>query len=150
MTRFVPSLNIKILFLVCPLALFLYLWTGKEDKDGDATTLAVIIALKRHVPSRRVFDCMLEFSLVGFCASFAVYIWECTFFQRLNKDEQQLVWDQLWWIPPFNDSEYDVDNEDDEDERAAATTTGGNVILPTVENQGSSSAFFIEGNDCSY
>lgn len=120
MTRFVPSLRIKILFLVCPLAFFLYLWTGiEEDEDNNVitTTLATIIALKRHVPSKRVFDCMLEFALVGFCTSLLVYIWECTFYKVLSKEEQEIILDQLWYIPPLNeDTEYYYEDGEDEDD----------------------------------
>jgi hypothetical protein len=117
MTRFVPSLSIKVIFMVCPLALVLYLWTESEENHK---TLAAIIALQRHLPAKRVFDCMLEFSLVGFCASLAVYIWEYTFYEKLTSEEQDLVWDLLGLFTQENAS-YDEEEEkgeeaDDDDE----------------------------------
>jgi len=142
MTRFVPSLRIKILFLVCPLAFFLYLWTGiEEDEDNNVitTTLATIIALKRHVPSKRVFDCMLEFALVGFCTSLLVYIWECTFYKVLSKEEQEIILDQLWYIPPLNeDIEYyyeDGDDEDDEEDVVEGDEENRNITIGGLDEQ---------------
>jgi len=76
----------KILFLHIPVLFSLFILTdndtyynndehvGKEMKRRRH--LAVFTALQRHPPSARVFRCLMEFVLLGFCASLSIYIWE--------------------------------------------------------------------------
>lgn len=70
----------KVFFLHIPMLLSLYVLTDDDTYYTDDNTqrhhLAVFTALQRHPPSARVFRCLLEFVLLGFCTSFSICVWE--------------------------------------------------------------------------
>jgi hypothetical protein len=93
----------KVLFLHLPILFCLFILTdhetnsnysGTNDNDNTITNspdnpsvnprhLAIFTALSRHPPSMRIYRGIFELILLGFCASFSLYVYESVVDRRI-------------------------------------------------------------------
>ncbi len=133
----------KILFLHVPILFCLFILTDHEtnytyyseevaqDKVVQPKRhLAVFTALSRHPPSMRIYRGIFEFLLLGFCAAFCLYVWECIFDERIIT---KLLFDCPYTLRTDDDEalKYGVyelaDEEDEEGDANEETGTSENA-----------------------